>query len=316
MTPVLSGNGVGDFFRLPLAAADPQPVGGRLGNFSRFWWEITADSWVLSTIALGYSLEFTNSPPSGMVFRSTPPPCDKLKFWRRLQHCYTKEPSHWCIRTSYPPASFRLFPRTQKRPGKMATNNQPETAQQVHQAKGVLNGDSEHGPTLSTYSVLGHLNRSTDALPQRSKFCHFSHPRGHDTSRVPHQLRQVGPRSITTADLPGGSSRSSQRCCDSVTGTHPKSAIMCPFVPALQGSSGAGLAPLPSQIYGQPRQPCSLVSTANAATSTSSPVSVSPQDRSDFYLDEEYHKVLVVLQRCLLGGHLPGDLLEISFHLH
>ncbi|XP_022102113.1 uncharacterized protein LOC110985413 [Acanthaster planci] len=77
--PVPPEDGAGDYFHSSSAAADPEPVGGRPGNFIGFWREITSDSWVLSTVAYENSLEFTSPPSSGMVFRSTPPPYDKSK---------------------------------------------------------------------------------------------------------------------------------------------------------------------------------------------------------------------------------------------
>ena len=55
------------------------PVGGRLQTFTGSWVQVTSDRWVLDTIARGYALEFTNTPPSDMLVRPTPVPTDASK---------------------------------------------------------------------------------------------------------------------------------------------------------------------------------------------------------------------------------------------
>ena len=76
--PGPSGVGAADYLDLS-AAPDSGPVGGRLQQFTRAWESITSDGWVLATVSLGYSLEFTSTPPSNPVLRPTPVPTEYPK---------------------------------------------------------------------------------------------------------------------------------------------------------------------------------------------------------------------------------------------
>ena len=71
------GDGTADWHP-PAVAPQSGPVGGRLRHFGGTWALYCTDRWVLQTVVHGYSLEFTDTPPSVQV-RSTPVPRDQGK---------------------------------------------------------------------------------------------------------------------------------------------------------------------------------------------------------------------------------------------
>lgn len=57
----------------------PGPVGGRLIYFAKTWALLCNDGWVQKTVASGYKIEFTSTPPSAYLPRTTPIPTDRTK---------------------------------------------------------------------------------------------------------------------------------------------------------------------------------------------------------------------------------------------